>query len=110
MKNQINFEEFLEAESKLEIKMGKIVNVERIPKNKKMIKLDVNFGGEDTKICISNIGGSLEDVSVLNNAVFPFITNLIPAERNGYMSEAMILADYDGGNLNLNLAEGYKVL
>lgn len=110
MKNKINFDEFIEAEQKLEIKMGKIIGVERIPKNKKMIKLDVNFGGEDTKTCISNIGGFLEDISVLENSMFPFVMNLIPAERNGYMSEVMILTDSDGVNLNLNLNEGYKIL
>jgi methionyl-tRNA synthetase len=93
MKPVINFDAFAEAANKLDICFGVITEVERIPKNKKMIKLIANFGGEVNKTVVSNIGGKVEDITILVGKTFPFILNLEPAERNGIMSEAMILMD-----------------
>ena len=38
MKNKISYEEFLEIETKLEIKIGMVNSVERVPKSDKMLK------------------------------------------------------------------------
>jgi len=90
---QITFHEYLKysAEMKIEVKIGNIVEVERIPKNKKMIRIVATFGEGDTRTVISNIGGVMEDVNVLLGMNFPFVTNLIPAMQNGFLSEAMIM-------------------
>ena len=93
MKPVIDYGTFAEAANKLDIRFGIITEVERIPKNKKMIKLIANFGGEINKVVVSNIGGKVEDINTLIGKTFPFILNLEPAERNGIMSEAMILID-----------------
>ena len=90
---------------KVVIQVGKITEVERIPKNKKMIKMVVNFGNVN-KTVISNIGGNMEDISLLKDMCFPFITNLEPSERNGHMSEAMIVADINDNVFNFET--GYK--
>ena len=71
-----------------------------------MIKMVVNFGEDINKIVISNIGGNMEDVSLLKNKCFPFITNLDSSERNGYMSEAMIVADINDNIFNVKT--GYQ--
>ena len=92
MKAQINFNTFAEAANKLDIRFGIISEVERIPKNKKMVKLTANFG-EFSRILVSNIGGKVEDVSTLIGKAFPSILNLEPRELNGILSEAMILMD-----------------
>ena len=55
---------------------------------------------DGNKTVISNIGGNMEDVSVLVGNCFPFITNLDPTERNGHMSEAMIVADINDNVFN----------
>lgn len=90
MKPQIDYNTFIEASNKLDIRFGVITEAERIPKNKKMVKLVANFG-EFNRTLVSNIGGSVEDVSTLVNKSFPFILNLEPRELNGILSEAMIL-------------------
>jgi len=104
MKQIINFGTFVEAANKLDIRFGIITEVERIPKNKKMIKLVANFGGDVNKTVVSNIGGKVEEINILVGKSFPFILNLEPAERNGIMSEAMILID------TLTPEAGYELL
>jgi len=96
MKDKITFDEFLEIEKKLEIKYGTIVVSERI--NKKMLKLSVDFGEENFRTVVTNIGGKIEDESTLVGYQFPFITNLAPATISGFESQAMIMIveDDDG--------------
>jgi tRNA-binding EMAP/Myf-like protein len=91
-KQTIDFNTFAEAANKLDIRYGVISSAERIPKNKKMVKLTANFGEFD-RILVSNIGGKVEDVATLIGKSFPFILNLEPRELNGILSEAMILMD-----------------
>jgi hypothetical protein len=54
MKDLIEFSEFLELSAKLEIKVGKITEVEDVPKSSKLIKLTVDFGTE-TRTVVTNI-------------------------------------------------------
>ena len=92
--NKITFEQFLEYSksdlSKIETKIGTITNVERIPKNKKMIKIIVNFGNDDTRTVISNIGNKLNDINNVINSKISFITNLENVTLCGNISEAML--------------------
>jgi tRNA-binding EMAP/Myf-like protein len=91
-KQIIDFNTFAEAANKLDIRFGVISEAERIPKNKKMVKLTANFG-EFNRILVSNIGSKVEDVATLIGKTFPFILNLEKRELNGILSEAMILMD-----------------
>ena len=75
------------------IRVGKIINVERIPKNKKMIKITVEFANNINKTVISNIGGNMKDVTLL-------INNIEPVEKNGHLSEAIIVADINENNFD----------
>jgi methionyl-tRNA synthetase len=105
MKNEIEFSEFIEIEKKLEIKVGKITNVEDVPKSNKLIKLTVDFGTE-TRTVVTNIKPLLnptDEVIAANlrcslgvamsivNKSFAFITNLKPVIMMGVESTAMIL-------------------
>lgn len=90
MKNLIEFSEFLEIEKKLEIKIGKVTNVEDVPKSNKLIKLTVNFGTE-TRTVVTNIKPLLSDPQSLVSMIFPFITNLKPVTMMGIESTAMIM-------------------
>lgn len=100
MKDKIDFSEFLEIEKKLEIKVGKILFVEAVPKSEKLIKLEVDFGdlpdgGRDTRIVVTNIkqhiGDTQECIDVLTGLSFPFVTNLKPVKMMGVESHAMIM-------------------
>jgi methionine--tRNA ligase beta chain len=89
-KEKINFDTFLEIENKLEIKMGLIRSAERVPKSKKMLKLEVSFGDDDRRTVMTNIGSKFEpdDLEMIQ---LPFITNLESVEIMGVTSEAMIM-------------------
>jgi len=90
MKNKITFNEFLEIETKLEIRIGYIRSIVLMPKSDKMLKLEVSFGDGDIRIVMTNIGNRV-NVDDLEGRQFPFITNLEPAKIMGVMSEAMIM-------------------
>jgi methionine--tRNA ligase beta chain len=89
MKHKIDFEEFMEIAKKLEIKIGIITGVERVPKSDKMLKLNVNFGAEDCSVA-TNIGNKIEPELLLGKS-FPFVTNLKPVTMMGIESVAMIM-------------------
>ena len=103
---KLNFNEFLDAERNnpelIEKRVGNIVDVEFLPKNKKMIKMTVKFDENDTRSVISNIGGRLEDINVLKGINMPFITNLEPAIVSKHESQAMIVVTEVDGKLDLN--------
>lgn len=96
-KQEIDFNEFLEIEKKLEIKFGKIKAVSRMEGSDKMLKLTVDFGEENPRTVMTNIGnqpGLSEEghaESALTGKSYPFITNLKPAKMMGVVSEAMIM-------------------
>lgn len=90
MKTEIEFPQFLEIEKSLEIKLGNIVSIQRVPKSDKMLKLMVTFGAEEV-IVMTNVGDKLKDEQTLKDRQFPFITNLKPVKMMGEYSAAMIM-------------------
>lgn len=94
-KELIEFDTFLEVSNKLDIRIGQIVSVERVPKSTKMLKMSVIFGEEekDEKTVMTNIGGKFSEDDLLG-LTFPFIVNLVPSKIMGVMSEAMILVNH----------------
>jgi methionyl-tRNA synthetase len=89
MKPQITFDEFLDIESKLEIKIGQINEAELVPKSYGL-KLTVDFGDEDVRTVFTNIGKTHTPDQLLGVRV-PFITNLVPSVIKGVNSQAMIM-------------------
>ena len=63
MKDKIEFSEFLELEKKLEIKIGKVISVEDVPKSNKLLKLNVEFG-EEVRIVVTNIKPDLDNPDI----------------------------------------------
>lgn len=112
MKSEIEFNEFLEIEKKLEIKVGIITEVERMPKSDKMLKLTVDLGESHPRTVMTNIGNheGLEDEQVLVNYQCPFITNLKPTKIMGVMSSAMIMPPVVDGKVQLDAQPGNTLL
>jgi len=112
MKELIGFKDFLEIEKKLEIKIGKILSVEDIPKSEKLIKLSVSFGDEDIRIVVTNIKNQLSDKNDILGKSFAFITNLIPVKIMGIDSNAMIMpGDLENKQMiTINSEDGIKLL
>lgn len=87
----INMNEF----ARLDVRIGKIANAERIKGSKKLIKLDVDVGDE-TRQLVAGIAEEYTPEALIGKFV-PILANLKPAKLMGVESRGMILAvDVDG--------------
>ena len=101
MKDKIEFSEFLDISSKLEIKPGTIKTVTDVPKSEKLIKLEVDFGEDTPRVVVTNIKPTLGEnyVDMLRGKTLLFVTNLKPVKMMGIESTAMIMPgfyDFEG--------------
>lgn len=109
MKQEISFEEFLEIEKKLEIKIGRITEAEAVPKSYG-IKLTVDFGNNDIRSVFTNLGKTYNPEQFIGFST-QFVTNLAPSEIKGVLSQAMILPpqDLDGDDEWYDYSIGTKL-
>jgi methionine--tRNA ligase beta chain len=84
----INIEEF----KKIELKLGKILNIEKVPDTDKLLKLTVDLGEDSSRTIVSGIAEYFPDESVLVNKKVMFVANLEPRVIRGIESQGMILA------------------
>jgi methionyl-tRNA synthetase len=103
MKQKIDFAEFLEIASKLEIKAGLIESVVEVPKSTKLLQMQVNFGDGDIRTVVTNIKSKLEDWTQLKGITSYFVTNLKPAKMMGIESQASIAPQLIGDKLAFGL-------
>ena len=93
IKENIAFDDFL----KLDIRVGTVLECERVPKMKKLLKFLIDDGLEKRTI-VSGIAQWYEPEQLVGKQVC-FIANLAPREfKNGLVSEGMILSaeNWDG--------------
>ncbi len=86
IKEQITIDEF----HKVDLRVAKIIDVQRVPKSKKMLKFTVDIGSEHRTI-LSNIGEKMDDLSLLVGKSAIVVANLKPAILMGIESQGMIL-------------------
>jgi methionine--tRNA ligase beta chain len=102
MKPEITIEDF----AKLELRAGRIVSVEAIPKSKKLLKLEVSFGPEignrtivagiaQAKAYGEVVDGVWKDSALVGTGIVA-VLNLAPREMFGIMSHGMLLAIHVG--------------
>lgn len=100
--------------AKIDIRIGTILSVEKIPDTDKLLKLSVDFGflpaevkeGDeavqepvrDIRTIVSGIALFFEDPQVLVGKQCPFIYNLAPRMLRGVESNGMIMAAGDGSS------------
>ena len=89
----ISIEDF----SKVEMKTGKVIAAEAIPKSSKLLKLRVDIGGEIRQI-VSGIAQFYNPEELVGKDVV-VLTNLAPAKIFGVESNGMILAAGDRASL-----------
>jgi len=78
---------------KVEIKIGRILTVEKIEKSEKLLKLSVDFAeATGPRQIISGIAKYFPDITDLVNKKCAFVTNLEPKPLMGLESNGMILA------------------
>jgi len=90
---QITIEDF----AKVEMKTGTILAAEAIPKSSKLLKLQVDVGGETRQI-VSGIAQFHKPETLVGKSVV-VLTNLAPAKIFGVESNGMILAAGDSASL-----------
>jgi methionyl-tRNA synthetase len=98
---KIKYDDF----KKVEIKIGKILAVEKIEKSDKLLKLSVDFAeaGGPRQI-LSGIAKYFPQMEELINKKCAFVTNLEPKPLMGFESNGMILA-VGGGEEPFSLFE-----
>jgi len=83
---------------KMDIRVGTIIEAEKVPKTKKLLKLKIDTG-IDTRIIVSGIAEHYSPESIIGQQVCVLV-NLEPRELKGILSQGMILTAEDAsGNL-----------
>lgn len=111
IKENISFEDF----EKLDIRVGTVLECERVPKMKKLLKFLIDDGLEK-RVIVSGIAQHYEPEQLMGKQVC-FIANLAPRQfKNGLVSEGMILSaeNWDGSlsvtTVNREVKPGSQVL
>ena len=94
-KDTVSFEDF----TKLDIRIGTVLEAEKIPKTKKLLKLKVDVG-IDVRTIVSGIAESFSPEEVVGRKV-TVLVNLAPRKLRGVESQGMILmSDTPDGKLS----------
>lgn len=93
-KKIITYDQYLDAASKLEIRIGQIIGAEPVPKSSGL-KLTVVFGEDEVKTSFTILGKTHQPEEFIGLAC-PFITNVQPSEIKGVLSEVIIMVAEEG--------------
>lgn len=88
--NQITFDDW----KKLEMRVGKIVKVERVPDTDKLYKLKVDVGGEKPIQIVTSLVPFYKENELKDKKIIVLV-NLAPAKFAGEVSEGMLLCAED---------------
>ena len=91
----IKFEDF----QKLDLRVGKIVEAERVEGSEKLIKLKVDIGGEERQL-VAGIGKVYSPEDLIEKEII-VVANLEPKVLFGIESQGMLLAAEDGDTISL---------
>lgn len=83
----ISIDEFVRTK----LKVGLIQNAERVPKSKKLVRMDVDLGEGRLRQIVAGIGATYAPEQLVGRRAV-FVANLKPATLMGLQSEGMILA------------------
>jgi len=91
---KISIEEF----SRIDLRVGRIIKAENIPKSQNLLKLTIDVGGGNIKTAVAGIAKYYNPESLEGKYVV-VIANLEPRKIFGIESEVMILAAQDENNV-----------
>ena len=81
---------------KVELKVGKVLAAEAVPKSKKLLKLTVQDGPDSERTILAGIAESYAPDAIVGRTI-AFVANLAPRPMMGLVSHGMVLAaDTDG--------------
>src|SRR5712692_11129805 len=93
---EVSIDEF----KKLEIRVGVVVDVSRVPRTEKLYKVVVDFGPQGKRQTVTSLVGYYQAEELMSKRV-AFLMNLKPAKFAGEKSEGMLLAASEGEKLSL---------
>ena len=86
---------------KVELRVAKVIAAERVPKSKKLLKLNVDVGNNEERTIVAGIAESYEPEALVGRTI-AVVFNLNPAKLMGIESNGMVLAaSPDGGKAML---------
>src|SRR5256885_16635133 len=98
--NEVSIDEF----KKLEIRVGLVVEVSRVPRTDKLYKVVVDFGPQAKRQTVTGLVGYYAAEELMNKRV-AFLVNPKPAEFAGGKSEGMLLAAPYGGKVSIRTVD-----
>lgn len=84
---KISFEEF----QKLDLRIAKVLEAERVPGTDKLLKLKIDVGGGETRTIVAGIAQFYSPEELVGKCIV-VVANLKPAKIRGIVSEGMLLA------------------
>ena len=84
--DRISFDDFM----KIELRTAKVLEAERVPKSKRLMKMRINAGSEERTI-VAGIAEAYEPDALVGKTVV-IVANLKPAKLMGIESNGMVLA------------------
>ncbi|KKW19289.1 MAG: Methionine-tRNA ligase [Parcubacteria group bacterium GW2011_GWA2_51_10] len=87
MDEHISYEDF----SKLDIRVGTIIEATRVPDTDKLIQCTIDFGAMGRRVIVSGIAQWRAPEDLIGKQC-PYVVNLAPRELRGIVSEGMLLA------------------
>lgn len=85
---------------KVELKVGKVLAAESVPKSKKLLKLTVQDGPESERTILAGIAESYAPDDLVGRTI-AFVANLAPRPMMGLVSHGMVLAADTNGKAQL---------
>jgi methionyl-tRNA synthetase len=83
--------------AKVELRTAKVLEVERMPKSQKLLKLKVDAGDAEPRTILAGIAESYEPETLVGKSIV-IVANLAPRKMMGLESQGMVLAaSPDGG-------------
>lgn len=90
IKPEINFDDF----QKLDLRVARITNAEKVEKADKLLKITLD-AGNGIRTVVSGIAQQYESDAIIGQRVI-YVTNLAPRKLRGVLSQGMILMAEDG--------------
>jgi len=96
LEEKVSFEEF----SRIDMRVGRIIGVERIPGSRNLLKLTIDVGLANPKVAVAGISKYYRPEELLNRHIV-VVANLKPKKIFGIESEVMILAAQNNDEIAL---------
>ena len=93
MSETITIDDFL----KVDLRVGRIVEAEQVAEARKLLKLKISLGGNETRQVFAGIKAAYPEPEKLIGRLVVFVANLQPRKMKFGLSEGMVVASGPGG-------------